>query len=77
MAKRTRTRGLDYARMTKSGAVAGAVLFLVGVIAEYGLRTTDSMTPLLDDVFLTMEFAGPVVALLSVLVFGIALPLTE
>lgn len=77
MAQRTHGRGTDYARLTKLGVLAGVALFLIGLISEYGLRAVDAMTGTLDSVFITMEFAGPVVALLSVLVFGIALPLTE
>lgn len=68
---------LEYGRLTKTGVVAGAVLFAVGAIAEYGLQATGSITPTLESVFLGMEFLGPLLALLSVLLFGVALPLTE
>lgn len=77
MARRTQGRGFDYSYMTKAGVIAGVGLFLVGALAEYGLHATGSATPTISSAFLAMELSGPVIALLSVFVFGIALPLTE
>lgn len=77
MAQRNGGRGMDYAQLTKTGVGAGAALFVIGMLAEYGLRTVNSMTETLNGVFLTLEFVGPILAIASVLVFGIALPLTE
>jgi len=68
---------LEYGRLTKTGVVAGAALFVAGALAEYGLQATGNVTPTLESVFLSMEFLGPAVALLSVILFGVALPLTE
>lgn len=68
---------LEYGRLTKTGVVAGAVLFAAGALAEYGLQATGGITPTLESVFLGMEFLGPLLALLSVILFGVALPLTE
>lgn len=67
----------DYGRMTKGGALLGGGLFAVGALAEYGLHATGSATETLDTVFLTMEFLGPLIALVSVIVFGVVMPLTE
>ncbi|WP_418280853.1 hypothetical protein [Halorubrum sp. DTA98] len=77
MARRSHGRELDYSRMTKAGVFIGVALFLVGVVAEYGLHATGSATETLDAVFLTMELSGPLIAVLSVFVFAIALPLIE
>lgn len=67
----------DYGRMTKGGALLGALLFAVGALAEYGLHATGGATETLDAVFLTMEFLGPLIAVVSVVVFGVVLPLSE
>lgn len=67
----------DYGRMTKGGALVGGGLFAAGALAEYGLHATGGATETLNTVFLTMEFLGPVIALISVVVFGVVMPLTE
>lgn len=68
---------MDYGSLTKGGVAVGAVLFAVGAIAEVTMGARGALSPTLDAALLTMEFLGPVVALLSVVVFGIAMPLTE
>lgn len=68
---------LNYGRLTKGGVLTGVILFVVGVVAEYGSQTVGGVPESLDTVFLTMEFLGPLIALLSVILFGVALPLTE
>jgi len=77
MSSTVRGSEYDYPRLTKLGVAGGTALFAVGMLAEWLLRTTGALTPTLNDVFLTMEFLGPLVAVLSVFVFGIAMPLTE
>lgn len=77
MARATHGRDLDYSRMTKLGVLAGAVLFLVGALAEYGIHATGSPTATLETALLAVELAGPLVAFGSVFVFAIALPLVE
>ncbi|QHS17764.1 hypothetical protein GWK26_11750 [haloarchaeon 3A1-DGR] len=68
---------MDYGSLTKGGVAVGAVLFAVGAVAELTVGAGGGISPTLDAAFLTMEFFGPLIALLSVLVFGIAMPLTE
>lgn len=68
---------LKYGRLTKTGVLFGAVLFAVGALSEYGLQTLGGVPSTLESVFLGMEFLGPSLALLSVILFGIVLPLTE
>ena len=68
---------MDYGSLTKGGVAFGAVLFAIGAIVEVTLGGSGVLSPTPDTALLTMEFLGPVVALLSVVVFGIAMPLTE
>lgn len=68
---------MDYGSLTKGGVAVGAALFALGAIAEVTVGASGSLSPTLDTALLTMEFLGPIVALLSVVVFGIVMPLTE
>ncbi|MDR5674603.1 hypothetical protein RH858_15865 [Halalkaliarchaeum sp. AArc-GB] len=69
---------LNYGRLTKSGVAFGALLFAIGLGGELvGRLLLGGVSPFEDTLFVTFEFLGPVVAILAVLVFGIAMPLTE
>lgn len=69
---------LDYGRLVKGGVAVGAVLFLLGVAGELIGRTMlGGVSELQDSLFVAFEFLGPTLALGAVLVFGVAMPLTE
>lgn len=69
---------LNYGRLTKGGVAVGALLFLLGFGGELLGRTVfGGVSPLEDSLFVAFEFLGPSIALGAVLVFGVALPLTE
>lgn len=69
---------LDYARLTKLGVAAGLALFVGGALG--GVAGPAVSGPLPDwerTLLLDIEALGIVFMLLSPLVFGVALPLTE
>lgn len=69
---------MDYAALTKRGVLAGVALFLFGLVGELLIHTIDvGAAGTLDVALFSMEAAGILIAVLSVLVFGIALPLVE
>lgn len=69
---------VDYARLTKTSVLLGVSLTMVGFFGHMALGMSAVHAPgWLDTVLVDAEFLGIVVALLSVFVFGIVLPLTE
>lgn len=69
---------LNYSRLTKSGVAIGAGLFVLGVLGELLGRTVlGGVSSFEDSIFVAFEFLGPAIAIAAVLVFGIAMPLTE
>lgn len=69
---------LNYSRLTKGGVALGAALFALGVLGELLGRTVfGGVSSLEDSVLVAFEFLGPAIAIAAVLVFGIAMPLTE
>jgi hydrogenase/urease accessory protein HupE len=69
---------LDYATLAKRGFVLGVTLFAAGALGELGLHAAGVALPAWERTLLfDAEVVGIAVALLSPLVFGIVLPLTE
>ncbi|MFC7226065.1 hypothetical protein N0B31_01515 [Salinirubellus salinus] len=69
---------LDYPKLTKRGFLLGLGLFIFGVTAEFAIGVLGLQVPAWEEVLLLDAIGlGIVVALFSVLVFGIVLPLTE
>ncbi|MEF8779684.1 MAG: hypothetical protein V5A46_03260 [Haloferacaceae archaeon] len=69
---------LNYGRLVKGGVAVGAALFLLGVAGELIGRTMlGGISEFQDTLFVALEFLGPTLALGAVLVFGVAMPLTE
>lgn len=69
---------LNYGRVTKGGVAVGLALFVIGLAGEFvGRALLGGVSPVQDSFLVAFEFIGPLVALGAVLVFGIALPLTE
>lgn len=66
---------LDYSTLTKRGTALGILLFLVGGAAEALFH--GSVPAWEDALFFNMEVLGILLFLLSPLVFGLLLPLTE
>lgn len=69
---------LDYPTLTKRSVLLGVALFLVGVLGEAVIALAGLQVPSWEETLLfDLEVLGIVVAFLSVVVFGVALPLTE
>jgi len=72
------TRNLDHATMAKRGFLLGVGLFVVGALGETVGQAVAGPLPGWEQLLLTnMEAFGILIGLLSPLVFGIVLPLTE
>ncbi len=71
------TSSIDYAKRAKQGFLAGACLFLVGALGEVLGHTVVTLPEWEQTLLLDAVILGTLVALLSVLVFGIVLPLVE
>lgn len=69
---------LNYGWLTKHGFGLGVVLFVVGVCgAVFGPAVFGPLPGWEKTLFVESEAVGILIAFLSVLVFGIILPLTE
>ncbi|XVH32938.1 hypothetical protein ACNS7O_07070 [Haloferacaceae archaeon DSL9] len=69
---------MDYKWLTKTGVGLGFALLALGAIGELLGRTMFAPLPEWEHLlFTSMEFGGIVTIVISVFVFGIALPLTE
>lgn len=70
---------LDYPTMTKYGFLLGIGLFVGGVLGELFVAgvLVSAVPGWAHTLFLDMEAIGVVVAVFSVIVFGVVLPLTE
>jgi len=69
---------LDYGRFTKGGFGLGIALFALGIAGSMVVPSVFGTVPGWESgLFVDSEAVGIVVAFLSVLLFGIALPLTE
>ncbi|MFC7155829.1 hypothetical protein ACFQPA_10215 [Halomarina halobia] len=69
---------LDYPKLTKGGFLLGLTLFLAGAIGGAFAPAVLGSTPgWLSTVFVDMEAVGILLGLLSPIVFGVVLPLTE
>ncbi|MFC6975400.1 hypothetical protein ACFQL1_13265 [Halomicroarcula sp. GCM10025709] len=72
------TQSMDHATMAKRGFFLGVGLFVVGVLGETVGQAVAGPLPGWEHLLLTnMEGLGILIGLLSPLVFGIVLPLTE
>jgi len=67
----------DYAKRAKQGFLAGTCLFLVGALGELLAHTYVSLPAWEETLLFDAIVLGTLIALLSVLVFGIVLPLAE
>lgn len=73
-----RHRNIDYAFWAKTGFLFGLVLLLAGASGEVIGHTFFDPIPLWEmKLFFYSEVVGVISGFLSVMVFGIALPLTE
>lgn len=74
----SQSQSIDYPTRTKQGVLVGVSLFVVGAIGELLGHTYLPELPGWEQtvLFYAMVF-GTLIALLSVLVFGFALPLVE
>ncbi|WP_101295212.1 DUF7860 family protein [Halegenticoccus soli] len=69
---------LDYPRLTKTGFGLGVALFVVGVLGQVvGHAVLQPIPAWEETLFFDLEVLGILIGLLSPLVFGLALPLTE
>jgi hypothetical protein len=69
---------LDYPKLTKRGFALGVAMLLVGAAGEAFLPAlVGPLPPWEDALLLDLEILGLVVAFLSPVVVGFALPLTE
>lgn len=66
---------LDYPKLTKAGVALGVLLFVVGATVEALFH--GSLPAWEEALFFDMEVIGVLLFLLSPLVFGVLLPLTE
>ncbi|MBV0900483.1 DUF7860 family protein [Haloarcula salina] len=67
----------DYATMAKRGFMLGAGLFLLAAAVEIGGHAVGTIPAWGNTLLIDMEILGIAVGLLSPLVFGVILPLTE
>lgn len=73
-----RYRNIDYAKLTKTSVLLGVSLIVIGFLGEVALGMSTVHAPgWVDTVLVDAEFLGIIVALLSVFIFGILLPLRE
>ena len=73
-----RSSSLDYARIAKTGFLAGVGLFAVGVIGEFaGHSLVSSLPETVGSVLFAMEVLGVVIGFFAPIVFGAVLPLAE
>lgn len=78
MSHQRRSRDFDYARIAKTGFLAGIALFAVGVVGELaGHALIASMPPSAEQALFALEVIGVAVGFLIPIVFGAVLPLTE
>ncbi|WP_318568337.1 hypothetical protein [Salinigranum marinum] len=69
---------IDYPRVTKLGVLAGATLFILGLLGEVvGAALFGPLPAWEHTLFFDMEAVGIVLVLVVPFVFGVALPLTE
>jgi hypothetical protein len=69
---------LDYGRLTKRGFGLGVALFALGVAgAAAGPALFGPLPSWEQTLFADSEIAGIIIAFLSVVLFGVVLPLTE
>lgn len=69
---------LDYVRYAKGGFLLGLGLLVVGASGEAAIHAFGVQLPAWEDaLFLDLEIVGVALFLLSPLVFGVLLPLTE
>ena len=69
---------LDYGRLTKYGFGLGVFLFVLGVAGAFlGPAVFGPLPGWEEALFVESEATGIIVAFLSVVLFGIVLPLTE
>lgn len=74
----SRSRNLDYARITKQGFLLGVALFALGTVGEIGGHAVLASMPAgADQLFFGMEVTGVLLGLFVPMVFGVALPLVE
>ncbi|MGM0605145.1 MAG: hypothetical protein ACQETB_05680 [Halobacteriota archaeon] len=70
--------GFDYPALAKRGVMFGVALFVIGALGEIGSRGVYGDLPGWGDaLLLSFEVGGILAVLISVFVFGIALPLVE
>lgn len=68
----------DYGQSTKLGVGAGAALFAFGVIGQLVAPRLQASVPEWElSLFVWLSVGGILIALLSVFVFGVAMPLVE
>lgn len=69
---------IDYPRYAKGGFLLGVALFAIGAIGSLaGASFLGTLPGWESTLFFDMEVLGILAALLSPLVFGVVLPLTE
>lgn len=73
----THAKSTDHAKRAKQGFLAGAVLFVAGAVGELLGHTYLTLPGWGEAVLFGAVVLGTLVALVSVFVFGIALPLVE
>lgn len=72
------TNSIDYPRWTKRGFFAGIALFVLAELASaLGPRLFGQLPSWEQTLFLDLAVVGILVAVLTPIVFGIVLPLTE
>ena len=73
-----RSNSLDYAKIAKTGFLAGVGLSVAGAIGEFaGHSLVSSLSETIESALLTAEIIGVVVAFFVPIVFGAVLPLVE
>jgi hypothetical protein len=78
MSHQRRSRNFDYARIAKTGFLAGVALFALGVVGELaGHAVLSSMPAAVEQALLGMEILGVAVGFVVPIVFGAVLPLVE
>lgn len=68
----------DYGQLVKRGVTAGVILFLVGELGQVVMpRVQESLPDWEMTLFMVFTVGGILLVVLSVFLFGIALPLAE